>query len=123
MLGRAIDMYAPVLGRNRERHLTFQIEVILATAPGGAFCTTRRIVECGLPVTALHLSLFAHESAGIKRLINGQDWIRRRDINLSKTRRRPGFLVTASNDRENRLAMKVNFVLGQQGGRRHSRSD
>ena len=115
MLGRAIDVYAPVLGWNCERHLTFQIEVILATAPGGAFCTARCVVECGLPVTAPYLSLFTHESADIKRLIDGQDWIRRRDIDLSKARRRPGFLVTASNDRENRLAMKVNFVLGQHG--------
>ena len=75
MLGRAIDVYAPVLGWNCERHLTFQIEVILATAPGGAFCTARCVVECGLPVAAPQLSLFTYERAGIKRLIDSQNWI------------------------------------------------
>ena len=75
MLGGTINMYTPVLDRNRERHLTFQIEVILAPAPGGAFCTARRVFECGLPVAAPQLSLFTYERAGIKRLIDSQNWI------------------------------------------------
>ena len=68
-----VDQHIAVLARDGERHLPFQIEMLLPAdvdAPGQA---QRRAGECGICIAALHDLGRQHETLGRQRLVDGQD--------------------------------------------------
>jgi hypothetical protein len=117
------DVHPPVIPGNRQCHLAFQIEVLLATHPHFAGKAVGRLANGTPGITAMHGVRWTHGDARAHRGIDIHHRILFVVLDPGQQRGAPCGAVTGRRHHEQWLAMVLHFLCHQQGITREYRPD
>ena len=122
MLGRGMHGHL-VLAGNGERHLAFEIEVLLSAHPEGARDPPRARRQRGGAVALVEGVIGKDVGVGLERVVHLDQRLFSGDLDLAEPRRAAGEIAGLGDHREHHLAIEFDGGGGEHGIVAHDRAD